>query len=48
MVAVDNFVSAGEGYKNLRIYLEDPKNGFKMTTAPYGGGLLIAIYVGPQ
>ncbi|KAI1470911.1 S-adenosyl-L-methionine-dependent methyltransferase [Daldinia caldariorum] len=47
MVVADN-VSAAEGYKDLLSYLDDPANGFKMTTAPYSGGLLIAVYVGKK
>ncbi|KAI0388098.1 S-adenosyl-L-methionine-dependent methyltransferase [Hypomontagnella monticulosa] len=46
LVVVDNTIVAADGYKDLMAYLEDPTNGFKMTTAPYSGGLLIAVYVG--
>lgn len=46
MVVTDNYVSAASGYKDLKAYLEDAENGFKLVTAPYGGGLLIAVYVG--
>ncbi|KAI2621186.1 S-adenosyl-L-methionine-dependent methyltransferase [Hypoxylon sp. NC1633] len=46
MVVADNTVVAADGYKELTSYLGDPANGFKMTTAPYSGGLLIAVYVG--
>ncbi|KAI1137799.1 S-adenosyl-L-methionine-dependent methyltransferase [Hypoxylon sp. FL0543] len=46
MVIADNTIEAANGYKDLMAYLEDPTNGFKMTTAPYSGGLLIAVYIG--
>ncbi|KAL7627937.1 hypothetical protein AAE478_002132 [Parahypoxylon ruwenzoriense] len=48
IVAVDNFTAASKGYKDLGAYLEDPANGFKTTTAPYDGGLLIAVYLGKR
>ncbi len=48
MVVVDNIISSSEGYKDLMAYLDNPKNGFKSTTAPYSGGLHIAVYVGQQ
>jgi hypothetical protein len=43
---VDNFVAANEGYKDFTLYVDDPGNGFKRTTAPYSGGLEIIVYVG--
>lgn len=46
MVVADNTVAAAQGYKDLIAYLDDPANGFKRTTAPYAGGLEIAVYVG--
>ncbi|KAF4975084.1 hypothetical protein FZEAL_8085 [Fusarium zealandicum] len=46
MVVVDNFIAAKTGYRDLKAYLEDPGNGFRTSTAPYSGGLLIAVYVG--
>ncbi|KAI1379632.1 S-adenosyl-L-methionine-dependent methyltransferase [Hypoxylon crocopeplum] len=46
MVVADNTIAAAEGYKDLVNYLEDSTNGFRMTTAPYSGGLLIAVYIG--
>lgn len=46
MIVVDNIIAASEGYKDFDAYMNDPKNGFKSTTAPYAGGLRIAIYVG--
>ncbi|KAI1097609.1 S-adenosyl-L-methionine-dependent methyltransferase [Jackrogersella minutella] len=46
MVVADNTVEAAAGYKDLVAYLEDSANGFKTTTAPYSGGLLIAVYLG--
>lgn len=45
-VVADNTVSAAKGYGDLMAYLDDPQNGFRYTTAPYAGGLLIATYVG--
>ena len=46
LVVVDNTEAAAEGYKDLVAFLDDSKNGFKVTTAPYDGGLLIAVYTG--
>lgn len=46
LVVVDNFVLAAKGYTELQAFLDDPANGFKVTTAPYEGGLLIAVYLG--
>ncbi|KAI9166376.1 Transcriptional regulatory moc3 [Paramyrothecium foliicola] len=46
MIVSDNLTSAAKGYKDLVEYLEDASNGFKMTTAPYSGGLGIAVYIG--
>ncbi|KAI8691594.1 hypothetical protein NCS56_00152300 [Fusarium sp. Ph1] len=45
-VVADNNVAAKTGYTELVAYLEDPANGFKMSTVPYSGGLLVAVYVG--
>ncbi|KAK8045635.1 S-adenosyl-L-methionine-dependent methyltransferase [Apiospora rasikravindrae] len=45
-VVADNVVAAQESYGDLLAYLDDPANGFKRSTAPYPGGLLIAVYVG--
>ncbi|KAJ4266225.1 hypothetical protein NW762_004206 [Fusarium torreyae] len=45
-VVVDNTEAAKAGYKDLLAYLEDPTNGFKISTVPYSGGLLVAVYVG--
>lgn len=45
-VVVDNNLAAKMGYKGLVTYLENPANGFKMSIAPYSGGLLLAVYVG--
>ncbi|KAI1460385.1 S-adenosyl-L-methionine-dependent methyltransferase [Annulohypoxylon moriforme] len=46
LVVVDNTIAAASGYKDLMSYFEDPANGFKTTTAPYSGGLFIAVYLG--
>ncbi|KAK8068727.1 hypothetical protein PG994_005343 [Apiospora phragmitis] len=45
-VVVDNVVAAKEEYADLLAYLDDPANGFKTSTVPYQGGLLVAVYVG--
>ncbi|KAL0937032.1 O-methyltransferase [Colletotrichum truncatum] len=46
LVVADNIVSSSAGYKDFIAHLSDPRNGFKSTTAPYPGGLHIAIYIG--
>ncbi|OHE95101.1 O-methyltransferase [Colletotrichum orchidophilum] len=46
LVVVDNIISSQAGYKDLIEHLNDPKNGFKRTTAPYNGGLHVAVYLG--
>lgn len=46
LVVVDNLKVNLEGYQDLWEYLTDPRNGFKITTAPYKGGLGIAVYLG--
>ncbi|KAI1065263.1 hypothetical protein LB507_000799 [Fusarium sp. FIESC RH6] len=45
-VVVDNTEAAKSGYKDLMAYLNDSANGFKLSTIPYSGGLLMAVYVG--
>ncbi|KAF5537272.1 O-methyltransferase [Fusarium mexicanum] len=45
-VVADNTEAAKAGYKDLMAYLEDATNGFKLTTLPYSGGLLVAVYLG--
>ncbi|KAF4954725.1 hypothetical protein FGADI_5023 [Fusarium gaditjirri] len=45
-VVADNTEAAKAGYKELVAYLEDTTNGFKLTTLPYSGGLLVAVYLG--
>ncbi|QPC72493.1 hypothetical protein HYE68_003245 [Fusarium pseudograminearum] len=45
-VVADNTDAAKSGYKDLMAYLEDGANGFKISTVPYSGGLLVAVYVG--
>ncbi|KAF5559688.1 O-methyltransferase [Fusarium napiforme] len=45
-VVADNTEAAKAGYKDLMAYLEDTTNGFKLTTLPYSGGLLVAVYLG--
>lgn len=47
-VVVDNVVAAKEKYADLLVYLNDPANGFRTSTAPYHGGLLVAVYVGAE
>ncbi|KAI0900070.1 S-adenosyl-L-methionine-dependent methyltransferase [Annulohypoxylon nitens] len=46
LVVVDNTIAAASGYKDLMSYFGDSANGFKTTTAPYSGGLFIAVYLG--
>lgn len=46
MVVADNIIAGKAGYQELMAHLEDPRNGFKITTAPYSGGLCIAVYLG--
>ncbi|KAI4600069.1 hypothetical protein KJ359_001170 [Pestalotiopsis sp. 9143b] len=48
MVVADNILAGKAGYKELMAHLEDPRNGFRITTAPYSGGLCIAVYLGQQ
>ncbi|KAF7527880.1 hypothetical protein G7054_g10314 [Neopestalotiopsis clavispora] len=48
MIVMDNVLVAQKGYEELMTYLQDPQNGFRITTAPYAGGLGIAVYVGKQ
>ncbi|KXH61583.1 hypothetical protein CNYM01_01212 [Colletotrichum nymphaeae SA-01] len=45
-IVIDNIISGQAGYKDLIEHLDDPKNGFKTTTAPYNGGLRVAVYLG--
>ncbi|KAJ4131760.1 hypothetical protein NW768_005957 [Fusarium equiseti] len=45
-VVVDNTEAAKSGYKDLMAYLNDSASGFKLSTIPYSGGLLMAVYVG--
>ncbi|KAF4340892.1 O-methyltransferase [Fusarium beomiforme] len=45
-VVADNTEAAKAGYKDLVAYLQNTANGFKVTTVPYSGGLLVAVYVG--
>lgn len=46
MIVADNIISSAAGYTDLVDYLSDKNNGFRTTTAPYDGGLLIAVYTG--
>ncbi|KAK8209479.1 S-adenosyl-L-methionine-dependent methyltransferase [Phyllosticta capitalensis] len=46
MVVIDNVASCIEGYGDLLAFLETPSNGFRATTAPYSGGLHVAVYIG--
>lgn len=46
LVVADNTDANKEGYRDLVEYIEGPENGFKATTAPYSGGLFIAVYLG--
>lgn len=33
-------------YQELEAYLNDVKNGYRWTVAPYAGGLGVAVYMG--
>lgn len=46
LVVADNIIAGSAGYRDLLAYLDDPQNGFRTTTAPYAGGLLVAVYTG--
>ncbi|KAF4919142.1 hypothetical protein CGCVW01_v008174 [Colletotrichum viniferum] len=46
LIVADNVISSKDGYADLIAYLDDPKNRFKTTTAPYPGGLSVAVYTG--
>ncbi|KAI1759100.1 O-methyltransferase [Hypoxylon sp. FL1150] len=48
LVVVDNTIVGKTGYTDLMEHFADPKNGFRSTTAPYTGGLHIAVYVGTE
>ncbi|KAF4441456.1 hypothetical protein F53441_12043 [Fusarium austroafricanum] len=45
-IVADNIEAAKSGYKDLVAYLGDTANGFKVSTVPYSGGLLVAVYIG--
>ena len=32
-------------YKEYLDYVQDPKNGFKITTMPYSGGFHMSVYL---
>ncbi|KAL1894996.1 hypothetical protein Cpir12675_003411 [Ceratocystis pirilliformis] len=44
MIVADNTIAAKAGYSDLMEYLNDKANGFRLTQAPYTGGLMIAVY----
>lgn len=46
LIVIDNIISGQAGYKDLIEHLDDPDNGFRTTTAPYNGGLRVAVYLG--
>ncbi|KAI3580604.1 S-adenosyl-L-methionine-dependent methyltransferase [Fusarium oxysporum f. sp. albedinis] len=46
LIVADNIISSAAGYTDLVDYPSDKNNGFRTTTAPYDGGLLIAVYTG--
>jgi len=45
IVLADNVVMAKPMYQEFLTYVNDPRNGFKTTTLPYSGGLLMAVYL---
>ncbi|KAG5927492.1 hypothetical protein E4U42_002169 [Claviceps africana] len=45
IVLADNTVMAKPMYEEFLTYVNNPKNRFKMTTLPYSGGLLMAVYL---
>lgn len=45
LVLADNTVIAKPLYKEFLEYVHNPVNGFKTTTMPYSGGLLMAVYL---
>ncbi|KAG5982184.1 hypothetical protein E4U55_002202 [Claviceps digitariae] len=45
IVLADNTVMAKPMYREFLTYVHDPQNGFKTTTLPYSGGLLMAVYL---
>ncbi|KAG6005665.1 hypothetical protein E4U21_007781 [Claviceps maximensis] len=45
IVLADNTVMAKPMYQEFLAYINDPQNGFKTTTLPYSGGLLMAVYL---
>lgn len=48
MIVADNIEAASEGYGDLLAHLNDPKNGYQNTVLPYGGGLLLSVYMGRE
>jgi predicted O-methyltransferase YrrM len=45
IVLADNTVMAKPLYREFLNYVNDGANGFKTTTLPYSGGLLMAVYL---
>ncbi|KAG5953576.1 hypothetical protein E4U53_004675 [Claviceps sorghi] len=45
IVLADNTVMAKPMYEEFLAYVNNPQNGFKMTTLPYSGGFLMAVYL---
>jgi hypothetical protein len=45
VVVADNTSMAKPLYKDLLIYLHDPKNGFKTMTLPFSGGLEVSVFL---
>ncbi|KAH8885395.1 O-methyltransferase [Thozetella sp. PMI_491] len=46
MIVADNNVAAKKGYADLVDYVNRPGSGFKSTSLPFSGGLLLIVYVG--
>ena len=45
IVLADNTTMAKSLYKEYLDYVQDPKNGFKITTMPYSGGFHMSVYL---
>ena len=46
MVVADNNVAAKKGYTELLQYIDRPGSGYKRSSLPFSGGLLLIVYLG--
>ena len=46
MVVADNNVAAKKGYAELMQYIDRPGSGYKRSSLPFSGGLLLIVYLG--